>query len=95
MLSEDAKLVIDFVEECRSQGAIKDELYTKVEEMYSALYQLEDLIKGNKEQTEVFLKLETLLIEALNLTKDTYFEYGDNFAQVRESKIFNNLKEAE
>ena len=43
MLSEDAKLVIDFVEECRSQGAIKDELYTKVEEMYSALYQLEDL----------------------------------------------------
>ena len=48
MLSEDAKLVIDFVEECRSQGTIKDELYTKVEEMYSALYQLEDLIKGNK-----------------------------------------------
>lgn len=95
MLSEDAKLVIDFVEECRSQGAIKDELYTKVEEMYSALYQLEDLIKGNKEQTEVFLKLETLLIEVLNLTKDTYFEYGDNFAQVRESKFFNNLKEAE
>lgn len=95
MLSEDAKLVIDFVEECRSQGTIKDELYTKVEEMYSALYQLEDLIKGNKEQTEVFLKLETLLIEVLNLTKDTYFEYGDNFAQVRESKFFNNLKEAE
>ena len=94
MLSEDAKLVIDFVEECRSQGAIKDELYTKVEEMYSALYQLEDLIKGNKEQTEVFLKLETLLIEVLNLTKDTYFEYGDNFAQVRESKFFKCIKEA-
>lgn len=94
MLSEDAKLVIDFVEECRSQGTIKDELYTKVEEMYSALYQLEDLIKGNKEQTEVFLKLETLLIEVLNLTKDTYFEYGDNFAQVRESKFFKCIKEA-
>lgn len=94
MLSEDAKLVIDFVEDCRSQGTIKDELYTKVEEMYSALYQLEDLIKGNKEQTEVFLKLETLLIEVLNLTKDTYFEYGDNFAQVRESKFFKCIKEA-
>ncbi|WP_294655540.1 hypothetical protein [uncultured Fusobacterium sp.] len=94
MLSEDAKLVIDFMEECRSQGTIKDELYTKVEEMYSALYQLEDLIKGNKEQTEVFLKLETLLIEVLNLTKDTYFEYGDNFAQVRESKFFKCIKEA-
>ncbi|MFR4478214.1 MAG: hypothetical protein ACLUBL_03610 [Fusobacterium sp.] len=94
MLSEDAKLVIDFMEECRSQLNIKDELHYKLEDMYSTLYHLQDLLKDDKEKTEVFLKLETLVIETLNLTKDTYFEYGDNFAQVRESKFFKCIKEA-
>lgn len=94
MLSEDAKLVIDFVEECRSQLTIKDELHYKLEDMYSTLYHLQDLLKDDEEKTKVFLKLETLIIETLNLTKDTYFEYGDNFAQVRETNFVKCIKEA-
>lgn len=94
MLSDDAKLVIDFLEECRTQLTIKDELHSKTEEMYSTLYLLQDMLKGDEEKSKVFLKLETLIIETLNLTKDTYFEYGDNFAQVRETN-FINFKEAE
>lgn len=94
MLSEDAKLVIDFVEECRSQLTLKDELHYKLEDMYSTLYHLQDLLKDDKEKTKVFLKLETLIIETLNLTKDTYFEYGDNFAQVRENNFVKCIKEA-
>lgn len=94
MLSDDAKLVIDFLEECRTQLTIKDELHSKTEEMYSTLYLLQDMLKGDEEKSKVFIKLETLIIETLNLTKDTYFEYGDNFAQVRETN-FINFKEAE
>ena len=58
MLSEDAKLVIDFVEECRSQLNIKDKLHYKLEDMYSTLYHLQDLLKDDKEKTEVFLKFK-------------------------------------
>lgn len=94
MLSDDAKLVIDFLEECRTQLTIKDELHSKTEEMYSTLYLLQDMLKGDEEKSNVFIKLETLIIETLNLTKDTYFEYGDNFAQVRETN-FINFREAE
>ena len=48
MLSENAKLVIGFIEECRNQLMMKDELHEKQEEMYKALYEIEDILKEMK-----------------------------------------------
>lgn len=93
MLSDDAKIVIEFLDECRNQLALKDPLHEKLEAMYSSLYQLEYLLRGDKDKMKVFLELETLVVETLNLTKDTYFEYGDNFAQVRESRFWKRMKQ--
>lgn len=95
MLNDDAKMVINFLEECRTQLTIKDELHSKTEEMYSTLYLLQDMIKGDEVKSKTFIKLESLINDVLTLTKDTYFEYGDNFAQVRENNFINNLQEAE
>lgn len=91
MLTDDAKLVLNFIEECRTQGNIKDELFYKLEEMYSALYQIQDFLIKDKEKMRTFIKLEDAIVMALDLTKDIYFEYGDNFAQVREKDFFMSI----
>lgn len=93
MLSEDAKLVVEFVEECRIQGTIKDELYNKLEDMYSVFYHLEDLAKESKEK-EMFSQLGSLIFDVLKITKETYFSYGENYAQVQADKLLKKLKEA-
>lgn len=73
MLTDDAKLVLNFIEECRTQRNIKDELFYKLEEMYSALYQIQDFLIKDKEKMRTFIKLEDAIVMALDLTKDIYF----------------------
>lgn len=94
MLSENAKLVIDFIEECRCQLMMKDELHEKQEEMYKALYEIEDILKENEKGRKVFIELESLIARTLDLTKDVYFEYGENFNGACDNQMLKRYKEA-
>ena len=85
MLTENAKLVIEFVEECRSQLMVKDELHETQEEMYKTLYRAEEILKQSEEGKQLFLSLESLVAE-LRLTKDVYFEYGENYSESSREK---------
>lgn len=94
MLSENAKLVIDFIEECRCQLMMKDELHEKQEEMYKALYEIEDILKENEKGRKIFVELESLIVRTLDLTKDVYFEYGENYSGACDNQVFKKYKEA-
>ena len=93
MLNDDAKMVIEFIDGCRGTLMIKDDLHIKMEFMYSALHKVETAIKMLPNGEELYLELEDAVIDTINLAKDTYFEYGDNFAQVRESRFFRKVNE--
>lgn len=92
MLSEDSRGVIEFIDECRAQGMIKDELYLKQEEMWKALSDLEQIMKKSDKGIKLFLELETLICETLNLTKNTYFEYGENYESTQMNKFISKVK---
>lgn len=94
MLTENAKLVIEFVEECRSQLMVKDELHETQEEMYKTLYKIEDILKENEKGRKVFVELESLIIRTLDLTKDVYFEYGENYSEACDNQMLKKYKEA-
>lgn len=94
MLSENAKLVIGFIEECRNQLMMKDELHEKQEKMYEALYEIEDILKENEKGKKVFVELESLLSETLSLTKEAYFEYGENYSEACDNQVYRKYKEA-
>lgn len=95
MLSEQSRGVIEFIDECRAQGMIKDELYLKEEEMWRTLSDLEAVMKRSPEDRELYCKLETLIAETINLTKDIYFEYGENFESTQMNKLIAKVnKEA-
>lgn len=94
MLSENAKLVIGFIEECRNQLMMKDELHEKQEKMYEALYEIEDLLKENEKGKKVFINLESLLSDTLSLTREVYFEYGENYSGACDNQAYKKYKEA-
>lgn len=95
MLSEQSRGVIEFIDECRAQGMIKDELYLKEEEMWRTLSDLEVVMKRSPEDRALYWKLETLISEAIVLVKDTYFEYGENFESTQMNKLIAKInKEA-
>lgn len=91
MLSEKSKEVIDFIEECRAQKMINDDLFQCSEKMYESLYEVEKLLT-NIGKRELFLTLEELIFETITLTKDTYFEYGENFESVQMNSVINKVK---
>lgn len=93
MLNDDAKMVIEFIDGCRRTLMIKDDLHIKMKFMYSVLHKVETAIKTLPNGEELYLELEDAVIDTINLAKDTYFEYGDNFAQVRESRFFRKVNE--
>ena len=88
MLSENAKLVIDFIEECRCQLMMKDDYHNTVENMYTKLYQVQDLLKTTEEGKKLFDELEELIMDTITLAKETYFEYGENFNGINENRFF-------
>lgn len=94
MLSENAKLVIGFIEECRNQLMMKDELHEKQEKLYDTLYKIEDILKENEKGKKIFVELESLLSETLSLTKEAYFEYGENYSEACDNQMFKKYKEA-
>lgn len=94
MLTENAKLVIEFVEECRSQLMVKDELHETQEEMYKTLYRAEEILKQSEEGKQLFLSLESLVARTLDLTKDVYFEYGENYSESSRNQMLKKYKEA-
>ncbi|MEG9320437.1 hypothetical protein [Fusobacterium varium] len=93
MLSDDAKLVMDFIEECRNQLALKDDFHFKNEEMHKVLWKVREFLGRFTDGDELYLELEDIVISTVNLAKDTYFEYGDNFAQVRSNRFFRRVNE--
>lgn len=94
MLSENAKLVIDFIEECRHRLMMKDELHEKQEEMYTTLYKAEEILKKSEEGKKIFFELESLISRTLDLTKDVYFEYGENYSGACDNQVLKRYKEA-
>ncbi|WP_317368896.1 hypothetical protein [uncultured Tyzzerella sp.] len=94
MLTENAKLVIEFVEECRSQLMVKDELHETQEEMYKTLYRAEEILKQSEEGKKLFTSLESLVARTLDLTKDVYFEYGENYSGACDNQMLKRYKEA-
>lgn len=93
MLNKTSKGVICFIEECRAQGMIKDELHLKQEELYQGLFELEEVLK-NIGKSELYLKVESLIADTINLSKNTYFEYGENFESTQTSNFIDEIQEA-
>ena len=79
MLSSQAKIVLDFIEECRSQLMMKDEYHEVSEKMYSKLYEIEGFLKTTDEGKNFLQNLKTLYIKqstrlkklTLNMEKTT------------------------
>lgn len=95
MLSENASLILDFIEECRSQLMMKDEYHELSEKMYSKLYQVEYILKTTDEGKKLFAEFEDLVYKTINKAKETYFEYGESYSFVSENKFMKTLdKEA-
>lgn len=95
MLSEESRGVIEFIDECRAQGMIKDELYLKEEDMWRAISDLEEVMRRSPEDRKLYLRLETLIADTIVLVKDTYFEYGENFESTQMNKLIARVnKEA-
>ena len=88
MLSEKASLVLDFIEECRNKLMIKDDYHNTVENMYTKLYQVQDLLKTTEEGKKLFNELQELIMDTITLAKETYFEYGENFNGINENRFF-------
>ena len=93
MLNDDAKMVIEFIDMCRGNLMIKDDLHIKMESLYKLLHKLEDTFETLPEGKNLYLELEDTVIETINLAKDIYFEYGDNFGQVRSDRFFKRVNE--
>lgn len=91
MLSDDAKLVVDFLEECRNTLSLQDDFHFKQEEMSRTLQKVGELLSQTPKGRELFIELEDIVMTTLDLAKDTYFEYGDNFAQVRSNNFFKSV----
>ena len=72
MLSDEAKIVLDFIEECRSQLMMKDEYHEVSEKMYSKLYEIEGFLKTTDEGKNFLQNLKTLCIrQSTRLKKPT------------------------
>ncbi|EHO79727.1 hypothetical protein [Fusobacterium ulcerans] len=82
MTEEDKELIMTFLENCYSSKVINDQLSMQEERMYSALWKLEETLTGS--QRELYLELDSLLSEVLDLTKWKYFEYGENAGEIHE-----------
>ena len=93
MLSSQAKIVLDFIEECRSQLMMKDEYHEVSEKMYSKLYEIEGFLKTTDEGKKLFTEFEDLVYQTINKAKETYFEYGENYSFVSENKFMKKLNE--
>ncbi len=72
MLSDEAKIVLDFIEECRSQLMMKDEYHEVSEKMYSKLYEIEGFLKTTDEGKKLFTEFEDLVYQTINKAKETY-----------------------
>lgn len=93
MLSNEAKIVLDFIEECRSQLMMKDEFHQVSEEMFSKLYEIEGFLKTTDEGKKLFTEFEDLVFQTINKAKETYFEYGENYSIVSENNFMKKLNE--
>ncbi|MBR8701660.1 hypothetical protein IX317_001666 [Fusobacterium sp. DD29] len=91
MLSEDAGLILDFIEECRTQLMTKDDYHEATEKMYKKLYEIQDVLKGTKEGEKLFNDLEQLIYETISLAKTTYFEYGENYSAVAQERFMKSI----
>ncbi len=95
MLTENQEIIIEFMEECRNQSMIKDELFITQERLYDTLYQLEDMLKQFPTAQNTYIQLESLISDTLSLTRKTYFEYGNNCSEVEDRALFRKYnKEA-
>ena len=93
MLSNEAKIVLDFIEECRSQLMMKDEFHQVSEKMFSKLYEIEEFLKTTDEGKKLFTEFEDLVFQTINKAKETYFEYGENYSTVSENNFMEKLNE--
>ena len=93
MLSNEAKIVLDFIEECRSQLMMKDEFHQVSEKMFSKLYEIEGFLKTTDEGKKLFTEFEDLVFQTINKAKETYFEYGENYSTVSENNFMEKLNE--
>ena len=91
MLTKRDKITINFIRETRNNLMSKDELHTKKEAMYSKLHNFENLVKNNPELNKAYVELEGLIIDALYLTEEKYFEYGSCYSTVIENQDLDDL----
>lgn len=94
MLSDDAKMVIEFIDECRGTLMIKDDLHIKMESMYDILHKAEEAFEILPEGKSLYIELEDLVVKTLNAAKEIYFEYGENYGGVRDNRFWRKTKEA-
>lgn len=83
----DEKLILSFIEECRSNLLLNDECQKNSEELFTKLYEIKQTI--NEEE---FSLLEDLISKVISSTKKTYFQYGQCYSGVLEKRI-SSIKE--
>lgn len=91
MLDKESKMVLDFLYECRNNKMIQDELFRVEEEMYSNLYQVEEMLSKSSEGRKLFVNLEQNIFDTLNELRKTYFEYGQLHGSLVGTQPLENL----
>lgn len=94
MLSKEEKQVIAFIGECRNHLMNKDELHQTKEKMYSKMHELEEAIRNDKRFESlkgIYIKLEGLIYDTIQLTEEKFFEYGSCHSVVIENQSFDEL----
>ena len=71
MTKENKEFIMTFLENCYSNEILSDQLSMQEKNMYSILWKLEDTL-STEPQRKLYLELDSLLSEVLDLTKWKY-----------------------
>lgn len=91
MITDDEKMILEFLYECRSHRMIQDELFKKEEAMFSLLHKVENIMSSSKENKKLYTELESSILDVLDIAKETYFEYGSHCEAVSEKNFFSKI----
>lgn len=91
MLSQEEKIAVKFVESCRNHLMMKDDLMEVENKMFSLLEEVSKKLKLIENGEPLQTEFEKALYDTLNLTKEIYFEFGNHYGGVFESRYYDGV----
>lgn len=79
MLGKESKEIIKFINKCRENSTIDDELSIAETNMCKIMETLEINLQGINIDKELLDDLSRAIFKTLDLTQAMYFEYGQNY----------------